>query len=61
VATELISTITDEEILEQLKAGSEGMVPLEAEDIAEAVHYALTAPARVDVEEVLVMPTTQQG
>jgi len=61
VATELISTITDEEILEQIKSGNEGMTPLESEDIAEAVHYALTAPARVDVEEVLVMPTTQQG
>lgn len=61
VATELISTITDEEILEQLKAGNDGMTPLEAEDIAEAIHYALTSPARVDVEEVLVMPTTQQG
>lgn len=61
VATELISTITDEEILEQIKSGNEGMTPLEAEDIAEAVHYALTAPDRVDVEEVLVMPTTQQA
>ena len=61
VDTELTHTITDEEIMEQLEAGNKDLIPLESEDIAEAIHYAVTAPERVDVEELLVMPTTQRG
>ena len=34
--------------------------PLEAEDIAEAIRYALTAPPRATVNEVMVMPTNQR-
>jgi clavulanate-9-aldehyde reducatase len=33
---------------------------LEAEDIAEAISYAVTQPQRVNVNEVLVRPTGQQ-
>lgn len=33
---------------------------LEAEDIAEAVRYAVTAPAHVSVNEILVRPTGQR-
>jgi len=33
---------------------------LEAEDIAEAIRYAVTAPAHVSVNEILVRPTGQR-
>jgi NADP-dependent 3-hydroxy acid dehydrogenase YdfG len=36
-----------------------GFVPLEAEDIAAAVVYAVSQPARVSVNEVVVRPTEQ--
>ncbi|PEN09343.1 oxidoreductase [Longimonas halophila] len=57
VATELTHTITDEDIL----ANFEGMemTPLESIDIAESILYAISAPDRVNVEELLVMPTEQ--
>ena len=34
---------------------------LEAEDIAGAVMYAVSQPPRVDVNEVLIRPTAQEG
>ena len=34
---------------------------LESEDIAAAVLYALAAPARVDVNDIFIRPTTQLG
>lgn len=37
----------------------DGFQPLQAEDIANAIAYVLTAPAHVDVQDVLVMPTAQ--
>ena len=57
VATELPQAIADEDF--QKAAGEFRVTPLHAEDIAESVLYALTAPARATVHEVLVMPTDQ--
>lgn len=57
VATELTHTITDEDILESFE-GME-MEPLASIDIAESILYAISAPNRVNVEEVLVMPREQ--
>lgn len=37
----------------------EGYVPLEAEDIANAVWYAVSQPAHVDIQDMLVMPAAQ--
>lgn len=37
----------------------EGFVPLCADDIANAVYYALSQPPHVDVQDILVMPTAQ--
>ena len=34
---------------------------LEADDIARAVLYAVREPAHVDVNELLIRPTTQAG
>ncbi|HEX6924336.1 MAG TPA: SDR family oxidoreductase [Longimicrobiaceae bacterium] len=39
----------------------EGMQPLTAEDIADAIVYAATRPAHVNVDEVMVMATAQAG
>lgn len=58
VATELTQTITDTDILESF-AKRTGMVPLNSDDIARAIKYAITQPDNVNVSEVLVMPRTQ--
>ncbi|WP_267923240.1 hypothetical protein [Nostoc mirabile] len=34
--------------------------PLEKEDIAAAIAYALTQPARVSVNEILIRPSNQE-
>lgn len=37
----------------------EGMTPLSADDIADAVLYCATRPAHVNISEVIIMPTDQ--
>ena len=37
----------------------EGFTPLYAQDIADAVEFAITRPAHVNINEMLVMPTAQ--
>jgi NADP-dependent 3-hydroxy acid dehydrogenase YdfG len=59
VATELMDTITDEDILGKLSE-MQKMTMLEPEDIAEAIYYALTQPSRVNINDVYIMPTEQQ-
>ena len=59
VDTELADHITDDDLIKGIERMFEGMTPLESEDIAEAIHYALVQPERVNVEELIVMPTTQ--
>ncbi len=56
VATELPEAIADESFK---RASSFSATPLDASTIAEAVVYAVTAPAGATVHEVLVMPTDQ--
>ena len=36
------------------------MTPLESGDIAAAILYAVTQPARVNVNEILIRPTDQE-
>jgi len=60
VDTELPHTITDEDILSGMEDAQDEMQMMESEDIADTIHYALTAPEHVDVEELLVMPTEQE-
>lgn len=60
VDTELLDTITDEDILEKLAPMKE-MDMLESEDIAHAIEYALTQPARANINDVYIMPTEQKG
>jgi len=59
VSTELMDTITDEDIKEEMKE-MQKMTFLEAEDIAEAIYYALAQPARANINDVFIMPTEQQ-
>ncbi len=59
VATELAEHITDAEAKEALKARISTLTPLESEDVAAAILYALTQPARVNVNEILIRPTLQ--
>ena len=37
----------------------DGYTPLSADDIARTIRFALTAPAHVDLQDILVMPTAQ--
>ncbi|WP_226579147.1 SDR family oxidoreductase [Halobacillus litoralis] len=54
VDTELTEHITDGDVIEMFKNRS--MDPLESEDIARAVTYAVTQPSYVNVNEVIVRP-----
>ena len=58
VATELPDHISDEEAQERI-SGIISIETLEAEDIANAIAYAVTQPQRVNVNEILIMPTEQ--
>jgi len=59
VATQLTDTITDEDIKEKMKE-MQKMTTLESEDIANAIHYALTQPKRVNINDVYIVPSEQQ-
>ncbi|MDE0584500.1 SDR family oxidoreductase [Planococcus sp. A6] len=59
VATELTDTITDDDVLDSFKSMSESMEPLQAEDIAHAIGYAVEQPSHVDVNEILIRPRQQ--
>ncbi|MCY0902706.1 MAG: SDR family oxidoreductase [Firmicutes bacterium] len=58
VETELLTTITDEDALSALKSRATSDA-LQAEDIANAIYYAIEQPARVSVNEILIRPTKQ--
>jgi len=60
VATELTQHITHPESKKQIEAFVQAMVPLESEDIAAAIVYAVTQPPRVNVNEILIRPTDQE-
>jgi NADP-dependent 3-hydroxy acid dehydrogenase YdfG len=59
VETELTDTITDEELMKDLKPFFENMTFLDSEDIANAIYYAITQPDGVHVNELQVRPTSQ--
>jgi clavulanate-9-aldehyde reductase len=49
------------EVLEQMAKRFQGVTPLGAEDIANAVLYAIGQPPNVSVNEVLIRPSGQAG
>ena len=55
--TELQSHIPNAEIRENFAKRMETMTFLEATDIAEAIHYAISQPKHVNVTEILIHPT----
>lgn len=59
VATELTDTITDES-LQGFIENTKKMEALQAEDIANAILYAVDSPSHVNVNEILIRPTTQE-
>lgn len=61
VATELREHITHAESKAGANKRAETMRQLQSEDIAEAVRYAVTAPAHVAINELLIRPTDQVG
>ena len=60
VSTELTETITDEEIKNDLMPMVKDLTTLEAEDIADAIYYALSQPKRSNINDVYIMPTEQK-
>ena len=58
VETELTNTITDKDVLAAFKEGG-AMKMLQAQDIANAIAYAVEQPAHVDVNEILIRPRQQ--
>ncbi|WP_116125391.1 SDR family oxidoreductase [Lewinella sp. IMCC34183] len=59
VETELTETITDKELMEDLKGFFDNIEMLDSEDIANAIHYTITQPDGVHINELQVRPTTQ--
>ena len=59
VDTELADHITDEETGRRFKENWKDKDALGADDIAQAILYAVGAPERVNVNEILVRPTDQ--
>lgn len=48
------------EIHEKLKERTAGLEPLHAHDVADAIEYAVTRPAHVSLNELLMRPTSQR-
>ena len=59
VATELNNAITDES-LQRFVENTKKMEALQAEDIANAILYAVESPPHVNVNEILIRPTAQE-
>ena len=59
VETELLNTITDESLQSFLDAAKK-MQALKATDIADAILFAVQSPEHMNVNEVLIRPTTQE-
>lgn len=59
VATELADHITNSAAKERIQTWVKSLTPLESEDIAAAIVYAVTQPLRVNVNEILIRPTEQ--
>ena len=59
VTTELLNTITDDS-LKAFVDSAKDMQGLNADDIANAILFAVQSPEHMNVNEVLVRPTTQE-
>jgi NADP-dependent 3-hydroxy acid dehydrogenase YdfG len=59
VATELTNTITDKS-LEKFVEATKQMEALHSEDIANAILFAVESPSHMNVNEILIRPTSQE-
>jgi len=59
VATELTKTITDNS-LEKFVEATKQMEALQADDIANAILFAVESPSHMNVNELLIRPTSQE-
>lgn len=59
VRTELLDHIPDPDVRRRFDEAWRDRHPLAPEDVAEAVHFAVTTPPHVSVGEILVRPTDQ--
>ena len=59
VATELRQHITDPEVRKAQQEAEHSITPLQGEDIAAAILFALTQPEHVSISELLIRPTEQ--
>jgi NADP-dependent 3-hydroxy acid dehydrogenase YdfG len=60
VNTEISDRISDPIAKQNIEERRRSVTPLESEDIAAAIVYAVTQPPRVNVNEILIRPTQQQ-
>ena len=60
VDTELPEHIPSDDQQDGIQGMMESMAPLTGEDIARSILYAVTQPAHVDVNEILIRPTEQE-
>ena len=58
-ATELRQHITDPEVRKAQQEAERNITPLQGEDIAAAIVYAVTQPEHVSISEMLIRPTEQ--
>jgi NADP-dependent 3-hydroxy acid dehydrogenase YdfG len=61
VATELPDHIVHGETQQMIREWIAGMRPLQSEDIAEAILYAISQPPHVNVNQILIRPTDQDN
>ena len=59
VETEIDQHITDVVAKQEIEARRKAITPLQSEDIAAAIVYAVTQPQHVNVNEILIRPTQQ--
>lgn len=59
VDTEIDNQITDPIAKQRTEERRKSIVPLQSEDVAAAIVYAVTQPPRVNVNEILIRPTDQ--
>jgi NADP-dependent 3-hydroxy acid dehydrogenase YdfG len=59
VATELRQHITDPQVRKAQQEAEHSITPLQGEDIAGAILFALTQPEHVSISELLIRPTEQ--
>ncbi|MEH2116222.1 SDR family NAD(P)-dependent oxidoreductase [Nostoc sp.] len=60
VDTEIDNQITDPVAKQRIEERRKSIQPLQSEDIAAAIVYAVTQPPRVNVNEILIRPTGQE-